>query len=307
MPKETALTATAYSPVGLGLIAGADDGLSLFAVSVAVLISGAVAFGPLASILSGSWATSIACLALLFFGLPHGSLDVALMTGSDRRRRRRMLGLYIGAAMVMYGLWLVDPLAALLAFLALSIVHFAEDWDASESRILSVGMAAALLSAPAIAHRDALTALFTGLTGAASAAVVPQLLVMIVPVAFALAAVALGTLWQAGQRRSACDGLAALAAMAFLPPVIGFALFFCLSHSPRHLANGMRELGGNRWPLWRNAIVPLSTASFAIAVMIFLATPHVALATGVMATCFITLSVLTLPHMVVPMLLRATD
>ena len=60
--------------------------------------------------LSGGVATTVACLSLLVFGLPHGTLDLEII-------RKRLTGpwtgmvtlvlIYLGLAAGMYGLWRV--------------------------------------------------------------------------------------------------------------------------------------------------------------------------------------------------------
>ena len=77
--------------------------------------------------LSGGMATALACLALLIFGLPHGTLDLEII-------RKRLMGpwtgmvtlalMYLGLAAGMYGLWRVEPVLALAAFIAIAVVHF---------------------------------------------------------------------------------------------------------------------------------------------------------------------------------------
>ena len=81
--------------------------------------------------LAGSSLTNLLCLALLLFGLPHGSLDIALI-----RRRARLgpwqvvttVSVYLGFAAATYAIWKIAPVWALAGFLVVAIFHFAEDW-----------------------------------------------------------------------------------------------------------------------------------------------------------------------------------
>ena len=76
--------------------------------------------------LAGSSLTNLLCLALLLFGLPHGSLDIALI-----RRRARLgpwqvvttVSVYLGFAAATYAIWKIAPVWALAGFLVVAIFH----------------------------------------------------------------------------------------------------------------------------------------------------------------------------------------
>lgn len=253
-------------------------------------------------------ATVIACLALLVFGLPHGTLDLALLRpGPDRQNARPLrvlLLMYGGCAGVMYLLWVAAPGLALLVFLAVAAVHFAEDWRDTGSAFLAQGIGIAVLATPALAHRDALSSVFTALAGAAVSVRLADALLLVAPVALAVALVGMAALWQAGERARAAGLGCALAAELLLPPVIGFAIFFCLVHSPYALRHGLAELRRPRSRVWRSVIAPLTLAALGIATAIGLRVSPPTLEAGMLTASFVTLSVLTIPHMLVPRLAR---
>ena len=257
--------------------------------------------------LAGPAATMAACVALLIFGLPHGTLDLELIRSRLSGPWTGMASLvliYLGCAGATWLLWRVEPVLALAAFIAIATVHFSEDWEGAGSALLRGGLALALLAAPTLAHRDALDTIFIGLTDRASASLVTDALVMVAPVAIGLGLVAVISLWQTSRRDQACGGLAALAAMVALPPIIGFALFFCLFHSPRHFRESLTALSWAGFARWGRVVVPLSLTAGGIAMLIFGGQFRGDVATGIMATSFMTLSVLTVPHMLTPLLVR---
>ncbi|WP_298162245.1 Brp/Blh family beta-carotene 15,15'-dioxygenase [Brevundimonas sp.] len=255
--------------------------------------------------LSGPVATTLSCLALLVFGLPHGTLDLELIRARAAGPWMGMVTLvllYLSLAASMYALWRIEPVLALAAFIAIAVVHFSEDWQGAGSVLLRAGLALALLSAPTLFHRTELDLIFTGLTDRIEATMVTDALLLVLPMAIGLGLIAIAALWQAGRRPQALGGLVALTGMIVLPPLVGFALYFCLFHSPRHFRESLATLS---WPDlrdWWAVVLPLSLAAGAVAVLIFGLELRAALPDRIMAASFMTLSILTVPHMLVPLI-----
>lgn len=276
-------------------------------LSGSTLVVGALALTLLALVagvpLSGGMATAVACLGLLVFGLPHGTLDLEIIRAQQAGPWTGMVTLvllYLGLAAAMYGLWRAEPVLALGAFIAIAVAHFSEDWDGAGPVILRAGLALALLAAPTLLHRAELDAIFIGLTDRAGAAAVTDGLMLVLPVAVGLGLIAIAALWQAGRRDQAIGGLAALTGMLILPPIVGFALYFCLFHSPRHFRESLLTLKWNGVASWGWVVVPLTLAAGAIGVLVFGLEIRAALPERIMAASFMTLSILTVPHMLVP-------
>ena len=95
-----------------------------------------------------------------------------------------------------------------------------------------------------------------------------------------------------------------LAAMLVLPPVHGFALFFCLVHSPIQFSGHSKALGLRGVREWGGTVIPLTLGGLAIATAIFMANRSSVISDDIFASSFVALSVLTAPHMLVPMMLR---
>ena len=249
--------------------------------------------------------TVIASLALLIFGLPHGAFDLALLrraAGTSFRAGSSLavIALYLGCAAAMYLAWRVGPLFALAGFLVMAIAHFAEDWVTCGSRFIACGIAAAIVSAPSILHIDQLRDLFALLTGNPTAAVLADMLLLVAPAAIAVALTGCWLLWRAGRRALAVSANCALAAMLLLPPVPGFALFFCLVHSPMQFRDHADSLGLRGFQQWGGIVVPLSLAGLGIAAAVFIENGDASIPTNLFASSFMTLSILTVPHMLMP-------
>ena len=260
--------------------------------------------------LAGGTVTSLACLGLLVFGLPHGTLDLEIIRArlsGPWTGLVTLTGLYLGLAAAMYGLWRIEPVMALAAFVVIAVVHFSEDWQGAGSGLLSGGLALALLAAPTLAHRAELDAIFVGLTGQASAVAVSDGLTLVAPVALAVGFIAIVALWQGGRRHQAVGGLVALTGMLALPPIVGFALYFCLFHSPRHFRESLSSLRWSGFARWGWVVVPLTLAAGVIASLIFGLEVRAAVSDRIMAASFMTLSILTVPHMMVPLLIAGLE
>ena len=252
-------------------------------------------------------ATIAAGAAIAIIGLPHGAMDLQLLAKAHRRGAAafsHILALYLGCAAVMAIAWWTAPVAALAIFIVLAVVHFAEDWSACGSAFLQHGMALALLAAPALLHREAVTAIFVALTGAREAAFTADALLLVAPVAFAVGLVAIAAMAVDGAPRAAAAAALSLAALTLLPPAPGFAVYFCVFHSPRHFRAALATLGWSQPRQWLPVVVPITAIALTIAAALFQLVPATGVPARLVAAVFMTLSVLTLPHLAVPLLLR---
>lgn len=246
--------------------------------------------------------TPVACALLLVFGLPHGTLDLELLRRRDAGGpgQGTLLVAYGICAAAMFAVWLLAPLLALALFLAAAIEHFAGDWRDMGSRFIAYGTAVALVATPALLHRAELSSIFAALTGTTSASYLADLLLIVMPVAGGIAVAGIGLLWQRGHRQRAIGLAAALLGEALLPPVVGFALFFCLVHSPYQLRESLRQLQRPTQDAWLRIILPLTFVAVTLAALIGASALRVSLDAAALRASFVTLSVLTLPHMLVP-------
>ena len=278
--------------------------------AIAALASAVFAVGWVASSgIDAGRATLLACLAIAIFGLPHGTFDLRLLRQHAGRRKILgfLLALYLGCAAAMAILWWWQPVAALAVFLAISIVHFADDWSDTGSAFLAGGIALAIIAAPAFGHLAALQAIFVALTGNADAARLGDGLVLVAPVAFAVAAAGLAALVWNGRGDTALAAGCSIGVMVVLPPAIGFALFFCLFHSPRHFRAALRDLDWHDVRQWAPVVVPLTLAAMGIVAALYTVGGPGDVAMRAVAATFMALSILTVPHMAVPGILRVFE
>ena len=254
--------------------------------------------------LAGKQATGVACLALLVFGLPHGSLDIALLRSQSKLSGWQVLTtvlVYLGCAALMYVVWYEAPVLALAAFLGIACIHFAGDWAADQPPFFALATASAVLTLPALLHQQMMGEIFVYLTGNAAASILADFAKMAAPVALVAAIVGLVVAWRDRRTLAAVETATILLGMIFLPPVIGFAAFFCLSHSPSHFAAAKSSFCDDHRHLNLEALT-LTVAGLGIAALIYASARHGLPDDKMIIASFITLSILTVPHILVPRL-----
>lgn len=280
------------SPVGVDLNMQGTV-IAEFQIALTGLALAAAAVG---ARLDGPIATLLCCGAILLLGLPHGALDMVALLRSPARSRA--VGYYVGLAGSMAALWYAAPGAALLLFFTVAIGHFGEDWPGPG--LIANGGALALLAAPLLFHRHAVDSLFAVIAGKGAIPPLADSLLLVAPVAMAAGLTACTILWSSGQRVLATSSAAALAGMLWLPPLAGFALVFGLFHSPRQFARGVIGIKACHW--W----APVTGASVASLLLVALVavSGSTTLSDGMLRGTFVVLSVLTVPHMMIGLVLR---
>lgn len=204
--------------------------------------------------LDGPWPTFLAATLMLLGGLPHGAFDIALAVRAfrlDLATTGIVLGLYVAVALLMATLWSFAPTLALGLFLMLAAIHFGEDWTMLEPGLLRAMAGASIITAPAIGQPHAVSALFELLANGSAGHLLAQLAIAIAPVALLVTAVGLAIAWRDRFTGWALAQSTSLLCLLIAPPVIGFAIYFVLLHSPRHLG-GINEalVGWSHRRLW---------------------------------------------------------
>ena len=90
--------------------------------------------------------------------------------------------------------------------------------------------------------------------------------------------------------------------MVLLPPIAGFSLYLCVYHSPLHFSTGWKQLTVDQAKYSALIVAGLTIGGLAIAALIYTFEQGVTATDNLVATAFITLSLLTVPHMIMPSL-----
>lgn len=236
---------------------------------------------------------------MLITGLPHGAYDIAVASSLLRLRPLWggiFLGAYLFVAAIMSALWWASPVTALCLFLAFSAVHFGDDWRMLESGLLRTLAGAAVLCVPAFFHAEEVTRLFVVMAGP-EAEWVRRALITLTPVAVLVTSVGMWIARESGNGAWVRAQLAALIALALLPPQIGFLLYFGFLHSPLHMREVVTAL-----PTWSGT--RFWVYGLVVCMGCFAATAAVApdllsgQAEAMSAEAFRLLSVLAAPHLI---------
>ena len=249
----------------------------------------------------------IALFFVVLIGLPHGAFDgaVAVYLGVGQTIRSLLVfcaGYCLLAAVVIL-LWMQFPAAMLIAFLLISAVHFG--WgDATSNNRLGFAIQVVIHGALpvfgiAVFHADEVRSLFNLISdGSASPALfLAQLICWLVagllPVYAVLA-------WRdPSMRWRFIEGIGLVIAMAFLPPLVGFALYFCLFHTARHMAHiwqNLRAVMPVRQVYWQAAIFTM--LSWGAGLLVFMWLDSGDITADLMRVIFVGLAALTVPHMI---------
>jgi Brp/Blh family beta-carotene 15,15'-monooxygenase len=274
--------------------------LRLFALPVVTLLL--IFIDRFWGVMGGTHVNMLAAVAIVLAGIPHGTLDVEIAAAHLGQRgfagKAKIIAGYLGCAGAMVLLWLQLPEIALISFLIISIVHFSRDWRDGVDPFLAMMVGWALVALPALASPDDVAMIFAALTGNDNGAVIAALL------GAASVPATLGTLvfaywaFRHDDKQSALEVLACIAAALLLPPLVAFAIFFCGLHSPRHMADALRETG-DLSPLKKTAIIcAVFALSLGLGVLMFLYQGDVPADMGIIRTAFILISTLTVPHFI---------
>lgn len=241
-------------------------------------------------------AVSICGLLIALLGIPHGSLDLHLM--STRAQRLRELIVYLGCIALVLGIWLVQPTLMLVLFLINSAWHFGDCDLSTTNRLrplfaLLYGIAILLMlvdlrdptiggilqtllgypvDSPKVAHYSIIRTL-------------ASFMVVGIPMVYS----------QTPPGGLLLRGLLIAGVAMLAPSLIAFTWYFVVMHSWTSM-NALRHHIDEAHPWsWQKLIIaaaPLSLISFIGIGMGPLVFPHV----NMLAMLFIALSALTVPH-----------
>lgn len=267
---------------------------------VAVLLAGAAgalrpgltsAAGPAAVVLAG------------LLGLPHGAVDhlaLGWVRGRTGAARPAVLLAYAAAALAAAAAALAAPLPALLVLLVLSAAHFAEG-EAAYDRLRggpglalpAAALGVAVVAAPLLLRPAAARPLLVALAPS-----VPALLAVVrLPVLALTAALVLAGLVVALRAKRllvAAELVVVVGGALAGPPLLAFAMWFALWHSPRHLVRLLALQPGGSGRVRGRRLAVGAAAPTAVAVLGLVGLTLVV--GGLPGAVLLVLLALTVPH-----------
>ena len=270
---------------------------------------------------------------VMVIGLPHGAFDNALgyLLGYGRSLKSfiQFSAAYLGIAGLVYLVWLFVPVISLICFLGYSLVHFGLGdvtglWrsvpESSKSQLFTSQLGSRLLNWTLVYahgglvtifvpfwHADEVSVLFQLLSGEEAATIMTIISPLSIIWVASLLVIISTAIFEPLYRRSAFELVVLTFCLNFLPPLAGFAFYFCAVHSRRHFqqvwSNITSTLSG-RYSLGLAAI--LTAASWALAGALYASQPiGDSIDAALLRSVFILLAALTVPHMLlVDMLFR---
>jgi Brp/Blh family beta-carotene 15,15'-monooxygenase len=260
-----------------------------------------------------SSASLLAIAAILLMGVPHGGLD-----GTVARRSGWPSGTgpwilfhlaYLLLAAAVVALWWRFPLASLVVFLLISALHFGSSDIRHISRFnkpeawlpLMAHGGLVVIAIPAFQSR-AVEPLFAVLVDAKSSLwLLAQIDRLLLPWATCVFFYLIYTVYQP-RWRGAFYNLCLLILLAFLlPPLVSFALYFCLWHSRNHMLRIWKSIAPDKRRRSAIETVVYSFLAYAAAALYFMLQIDMngtaAFAPSMVQLTFIGLAALTVPHM----------
>lgn len=242
----------------------------------------------------------LAAAIVLLFGMPHGAFDAELAVRDalwDKAARSlKFIEAYIGVAAFVVLFWSFFPGEGLCAFLALSALHFSEDWQHELPSASRLVIGAALIGFPALFHQQTVLEIFAWLVPETDAAFLAAGLHACALALLPLVAAAFA--FHLRDRPLAVLEAAVVLALALAAsPLTFFLVYFCGLHSIRHLFHVRDLLHGRAvrslFPLALPYALAACTAIVGAAVMSF-SQPF---GGAMLGSLFIGLAALTVPHM----------
>ena len=249
----------------------------------------------------------LALLGVVFIGLPHGAMDGALAMHFGWTSRPAVVALflfsYVGLAGAVVLVWVFAPAVTFVAFLAISIYHFgrgdASSLAAGRTTVESLARGGLVIGGISQMHRSEVDGIFQTLVGSDTSGVWLFLNGVVV---ITLACVLEAMLFKNQQERfTLALELGVLFLLFFaVPPLVGFALYFCFVHSIRHVSSVRNTMDATVSKLSitkSTAVLSLVTWGVGLAILAQ-QTSTMAMDLALLRVVFIGLAALTVPHMI---------
>lgn len=267
---------------------------------------GLVFASPVLSSLSFEWQIILLGGFVLVIGMPHGALDplIARKYGASFSNFFQQAGFYtsyVAIAAMAIGLWYMLPWQMLIAFLVVSVIHFADDWRGEVPRWIQLLAATSLITNPSYFFTDEVTKIFEFLTfGTPMGWFVDILYMLAFPV---LVLLVTGLSLESFKGRKGMYAFIEILILHTLAsafqPLVYFILYFCGLHSIRHYIRTISDLKKSGYDADKIVftIEWVFVLTVVLAALAYFFVDTLTFEEGVLQVVFIGLFALTLPHM----------
>ena len=252
-------------------------------------------------------ASVVALLFVVLIGLPHGAFDGAIANhlgaGQSFAAATKFITSYCAAAVLVIAIWIIFPAITLALFLIISVIHFGRGDASAKSR--SVFMMQVLLHGglPIFGiiyfQQSNVIPLFDALTNGASDLAILMSNITVPAMGLMAGLYGLMAFRDASLRARFLEFILLAGVFAILPPLVSFALYFCIIHTGRHMRRIWHVLALTSSPkgLYQQAVV-FTLASWLVGGAAFLWLETGNLDAALLQVVFIGLAALTVPHMI---------
>ena len=249
-----------------------------------------------------SWEYSLPMLLIIIAGFPHGAADGVLIYRLARQRKLYPVAIfsaYIFVAAVTALIWLLQPWVGLLSFLVLSVYHFGI-LDTLKSKhieyrsLLILALGSLPIVVISLAHLNEVIKIFQIISGKSGDSITP--LIHMISIMWGTLLIYLTVVKRAFRLRNIAEMTGLISLLIILPPIWGFAFYFCVLHSARHF----KKVIGVVAPLRREAwfcIIGLTSCSAGLVVILIQWAGNTSFDEDLIQSTFIVLAALTTPHM----------
>ena len=252
-------------------------------------------------------ASLVALAFVVLIGLPHGAFDGAIARHLGYSRTLggliKFITVYLGFAAAVVVFWVWQPGLALALFLLISAVHFGYgDTTAAGGVTRAVQIVAhggVAVFGISLFHLQQVTPLYAALAnGDVMLAVMMTEIfpVFIMPVA---ALYLIAAIRDAGLRPRLVELALLCLLLSVVPPLVGFAIYFCVIHTGRHMRHIWDRVSSHTAP--RRIIsqaVWFTFASWGGGAILLLWLDSGNISPDLLRVIFIGLAALTVPHMI---------
>ena len=252
-------------------------------------------------------ASLVALAFVVLIGLPHGAFDGAIARHLGYSRApgglTKFVTVYLGLAAVVVVFWVWQPGLALALFLLISAVHFGHgDATAASGVARAVQIAAhggVAIFGISLFHLQQVTPLYAALTnGDVMLAVMMTEFfpLFIIPV---VALYLISAIRDAGLRPRLVELAILCLLLSAVPPLVGFAIYFCVIHTGRHMRYIWDRVSLHATPRYiLSQAVWFTLASWGGGAIMLFWLDSGNISQDLLQVIFIGLAALTVPHMI---------
>lgn len=247
----------------------------------------------------------IGTIGFLIGGLPHGAFDLHLAAKRARLGPSRLAAftaIYIGIFGLMLLGWALAPAFILPVFLITAALHFAADWPETDEPLFKFALGLAPLCAIGVSNLHEVELIFAAMANPGLAVWATRIFILIAPVTLLVAALALVIIDKSHAGGRPAVFAAMLLSLFILPPMIGFVLYFCAFHTPRHLIEiraDLSHIGIGQMLLTAAGMTAAALIVGGVALPFFLSGGVLTASSG-----FQLLGALAMPHQTMPLILK---